>query len=41
MLGTVKQDESPYYANLRDLNLSPGWARPEPSMWAAPQPKFA
>jgi gentisate 1,2-dioxygenase len=40
MLGTVKQDESPYYANLRDLNLSPGWARPEPSMWAAPQPKF-
>jgi gentisate 1,2-dioxygenase len=40
MLGTMKQDESPYYANLRDLNLSPGWARPEPSMWAAPQPKF-
>jgi gentisate 1,2-dioxygenase len=40
MLGTLNQDDSPYYANLRDLNLSPGWARPEPSMWAAPKPKF-
>jgi gentisate 1,2-dioxygenase len=36
----MKQDGSPYYDNLRELNLSPGWARPEPSMWAAPQPKF-
>ena len=40
MLLTMKQDDSPYYANLRDLHLSPGWARPEPSMWASPQPKF-
>jgi gentisate 1,2-dioxygenase len=40
MLLTQKQDDSPYYAGLRDLHLSPGWARPEPSMWASPQPKF-
>ena len=40
MLLTMKQDDSPYYADLRDLNLSPGWARPEPSMWPSPQPKF-
>lgn len=40
MLLTMKQDGSPYYENLRALNLSPGWARPEPSMWAEPQPKF-
>ncbi len=40
MLLTMKQDGSPYYDNLRELNLSPGWARPEPSMWAEPQPKF-
>ncbi len=40
MLLTMKPDGSPYYANLSALNLSPGWARPEPSMWAAPQPKF-
>ena len=40
MLLTMKQDDSPYYTHLRDLNLSPGWARPEPSMWPSPQPKF-
>jgi len=40
MLGTMKADESPYYAGLRDLNLSPGWARPEPSLWPQPKPKF-
>jgi gentisate 1,2-dioxygenase len=40
MLLTMKQDDSPYYTHLRELNLSPGWARPEPSMWAEPQPKF-
>ena len=40
MLLTMKQDESPYYTHLRELNLSPGWARPEPSMWPSPQPKF-
>jgi gentisate 1,2-dioxygenase len=40
MLLTMKQDESPYYANLRDIHLSPGWARPEPSMWPSPQPRF-
>ena len=31
---------APYYDNLRDLRLSPGWARPEPSMWPAPAPRF-
>src|SRR5262249_58528252 len=31
---------SPYYANLRAQHFSPGWARPEPSMWAEPKPKF-
>jgi gentisate 1,2-dioxygenase len=40
MLLTMKQDESPYYDNLRALHLSPGWARPEPSMWREPLPKF-
>lgn len=40
MLLTMKQDDSPYYTHLRELSLSPGWARPEPSMWAEPQPKF-
>lgn len=40
MLLTMKQDESPYYVNLRELHLSPGWARPEPSMWPEPMPKF-
>ncbi len=40
MLLTMKQDDSPYYADLGTRHLSPGWARPEPSMWAAPQPKF-
>lgn len=37
---TMKPDESPYYSQLRQMHLSPGWARPEPSMWPAPQPKF-
>ena len=40
MLLTMKQDDSPYYAHLREQNMSPGWARPEPSMWPSPQPKF-
>jgi gentisate 1,2-dioxygenase len=40
MLLTMKQDDSPYYTHLRELNMSPGWARPEPSMWPSPQPKF-
>lgn len=40
MLLTMKQDDSPYYTHLKELHLSPGWARPEPSMWPAPQPKF-
>src|SRR5262249_61307100 len=31
---------SPYYANLHAQHFSPGWARPEPSMWAEPKPKF-
>src|SRR5262247_1800463 len=41
MLLTRKEDlNSPYYANLRAQHFSPGWARPEPSMWAEPKPKF-
>ncbi|MCC6889471.1 MAG: cupin domain-containing protein [Hyphomicrobiales bacterium] len=40
MLLTMKEDGSPYYQELRALHLSPGWARPEPSMWSEPQPKF-
>ena len=31
---------APYYGELGRLSFSPGWARPEPSMWAAPKPKF-
>src|SRR5437762_13787197 len=31
---------SPYYAELRRQSFSPGWARPEPSMWPEPKPKF-
>ena len=31
---------TPYYDNLRELRLSPGWARPEPSMWPQPAPRF-
>ena len=41
MLLTRKEDlSSPYYANLHAQHFSPGWARPEPSMWAEPKPKF-
>jgi gentisate 1,2-dioxygenase len=37
----MKHDpQSPYYSELGRLSLSPGWARPEPSMWPAPKPKF-
>jgi gentisate 1,2-dioxygenase len=31
---------APYYADLGRKNYSPGWARPAPSIWPAPQPKF-
>jgi gentisate 1,2-dioxygenase len=31
---------APYYSELGRLKFSPGWARPAPSMWSAPQPKF-
>src|SRR3984893_18235841 len=31
---------APYYSELGRLQFSPGWARPEPSMWPAPKPKF-
>jgi gentisate 1,2-dioxygenase len=31
---------APYYSELHRLSFSPGWARPEPSMWPVPQPKF-
>src|SRR4051794_10870598 len=29
-----------YYSELGRLSYSPGWARPEPSMWPEPKPKF-
>jgi len=32
--------QSPYYSELGRLSFSPGWARPEPSMWPQPKPKF-
>src|SRR6267154_2218735 len=31
---------APYYSDLSRQSFSPGWARPEPSMWAKPNPKF-
>ena len=31
---------APYYSELGRLSFSPGWARPEPSMWPVPKPKF-
>ena len=32
----MNQDiRAPYYGELGRLSFSPGWARPEPSMWAA------
>src|SRR6266852_7606093 len=37
----MKHDpQSPYYSELGRLSFSPGWARPEPSMWPVPKPKF-
>src|SRR5437763_8494684 len=37
----MKRDaQSPYYSELGRLAFSPGWARPEPSMWPEPKPKF-
>jgi gentisate 1,2-dioxygenase len=33
-------EQSLYYSELGRLSFSPGWARPEPSMWPEPQPKF-
>jgi gentisate 1,2-dioxygenase len=37
----MKHDpQSPYYSELGRLKFSPGWARPEPSMWPEPKPKF-
>jgi gentisate 1,2-dioxygenase len=29
-----------YYSELGRLHFSPGWARPEPSMWPSPRPSF-
>jgi gentisate 1,2-dioxygenase len=34
------EPQSPFYSDLGRQSFSPGWARPEPSMWAAPKPKF-
>src|ERR671930_158393 len=31
---------APYYGELGRPSFSPGWARPEPSMWPVPRPKF-
>jgi gentisate 1,2-dioxygenase len=37
----MKHDpHSPYYSELNRQRFSPGWARPEPSMWPEPKPKF-
>jgi gentisate 1,2-dioxygenase len=37
----MKHDpQSPLYSELQRLSFSPGWARPEPSMWSVPKPKF-
>jgi gentisate 1,2-dioxygenase len=37
----MKHDSlAPYYSELGRLRFSPGWARPEPSVWPAPRPKF-
>jgi gentisate 1,2-dioxygenase len=36
----MQQDNSPYYSDLGRQHFSPGWARPEPSMWPEPKPKF-
>jgi gentisate 1,2-dioxygenase len=37
----MNQDiRAPYYGELGRLSFSPGWARPEPSMWPSPRPKF-
>src|SRR5581483_8099018 len=39
-INTTADARSPYYANLSRQSFSPGWARPEPSMLARPNPKF-
>jgi gentisate 1,2-dioxygenase len=37
----MNQDiRAPYYGELGRMSFSPGWARPEPSMWPTPKPKF-
>jgi len=37
----MQQDiRAPYYGELGRLGFVPGWARPEPSMWPVPKPKF-
>jgi gentisate 1,2-dioxygenase len=37
----MNQDiRAPYYGELGRQSFSPGWARPEPAMWASPKPKF-
>src|SRR5258708_21724400 len=37
----MNQDiRAPYYGELGRMSFSPGWARPEPAMWASPKPKF-
>ena len=37
----MNQDiRAPYYAELGRMSYSPGWARPAPSIWPSPRPKF-
>jgi gentisate 1,2-dioxygenase len=38
----MKQDpqHAPFYSELGRQRFSPGWARPEPSLWPEPKPKF-
>jgi len=37
----MQQDiRAPYYGELGRLSFSPGWARPGPSMWPSPKPRF-
>jgi gentisate 1,2-dioxygenase len=34
------ESQAAYYSELGRQSFSPGWARPEPSMWPVPKPKF-
>ncbi len=36
----MSQDADPYYRNLNDMSLMPGWARRQQTLWPEPRPKF-